>query len=177
MAGQPKKRAEKQAKNMAKLQTIREQIDIEEERKRQEFVAFIKSQGGRPTIKTNEIINELCLRIAAGESLMSISRDERMPGLATIYRWIHDDDRFREAYARSRGDQGHSIYSEIQQVETLVESGLMDPNTARVLIDSKRWRAARMNQAYNDKLVIQQEGKVDLSIVWQDDTQPPDEGG
>jgi hypothetical protein len=45
-----------------------------------------KKKRGRPTIKTPELIDELCRRIASGRSIISLSHDEDMPEAVTIYR-------------------------------------------------------------------------------------------
>ena len=84
-------------------------------------------------------------------------------------RWARDDDSFRQSYARAREDQGHTIYAEIQEIEDKVASGEMNPNQGRVLIDSKKWRAARMHGKYNEKIVVQQDVKQDMTIRWDDE--------
>jgi hypothetical protein len=46
---------------------------------------------GRPTIRNTEIENEICYRIAHGESLRHICLDERMPCRDTVFRWLRND--------------------------------------------------------------------------------------
>ena len=48
-------------------------------------------QRGRPSIRTREIENEICRRIACGESLRRICLDERMPCRDTVFRWLRND--------------------------------------------------------------------------------------
>ena len=101
-----------------------------------------------------------------GQSLVKICSEEHLPDYATIMRWARDDDVFRQSYARAREDQGHSIYAEIQEVKDKVASGEMHPNQGRVLIDSKKWRAARMHGKYNEKIVVEQQGEQSMRITW-----------
>jgi len=43
---------------------------------------------GRPTIRSKEVENEICYRIAHGESVALICRDPSMPAESTVYRWL-----------------------------------------------------------------------------------------
>lgn len=60
---------------------------------------------GRPTKYTQEIANEICERIAQGEPLRQICRDDHMPYWRTVYDWlkVHDEFYTRFAYARELG--------------------------------------------------------------------------
>lgn len=66
----------------------------------------------RPHDCTLENTQEICERIATGESVRRICMDKHMPADKTIYRWLYcqttgpDDPRemFREAYRRARLD-------------------------------------------------------------------------
>jgi hypothetical protein len=48
-------------------------------------------QRGRPSIRTREIENEICQRIAHGESLRHICLDPKMPCRDTFFRWLRND--------------------------------------------------------------------------------------
>lgn len=57
---------------------------------------------GRPSKYTPEIADAICLRIASGETLRAICRDDDMPGWVTVYRWLEADAVFSERFARAR---------------------------------------------------------------------------
>ena len=44
---------------------------------------------GRPTKYTDALADEICRRIAEGEMLMQIVRDEHMPERKTVYNWMN----------------------------------------------------------------------------------------
>jgi len=46
---------------------------------------------GRPSIRTKEIEQEICARIAHGESLRHICLDPKMPCRDTFFRWLRND--------------------------------------------------------------------------------------
>lgn len=59
---------------------------------------------GRPSLYTPELAELICERIAAGESLVEICEDERMPSAATVRLWAIDDrEGFSALSARAYG--------------------------------------------------------------------------
>lgn len=56
---------------------------------------------GRPTKYTDALADEICRRIAEGEMLMQIVRDEHMPERKTVYNWMNEHDDFLHNYARA----------------------------------------------------------------------------
>ncbi len=56
---------------------------------------------GRPTKYTDALADEICRRIAEGEMLMQIVRDEHMPERKTVYNWMNEHDGFLHNYARA----------------------------------------------------------------------------
>lgn len=116
----------------------------------------IKNKIGRSSLYSQEIADEICSRIALGESLRKICEDEHLPSYTTVMNWLKEHSTFLESYARAREDQADTIYAEIMEVEERLESGEIEPNTARVLGDLKRWRAARMKpRVYGDSRQIE----------------------
>ncbi len=57
---------------------------------------------GRPSKKTPELCAEIVERIAKGEPLAAICRDEHMPSVMAVWRWEEDDADFSLAIARAR---------------------------------------------------------------------------
>jgi hypothetical protein len=56
-----------------------------------------RKKTGRPSKYTQEIAQEICLRLAEGEPLRQICRDDGMPEWRTIYDWMYRDDALGEA--------------------------------------------------------------------------------
>ena len=57
----------------------------------------------RPSTFTPELGDDICRRLAAGESARQICRDEGMPAMSTLMKWLNDSDKvqFSEQYARA----------------------------------------------------------------------------
>ena len=66
---------------------------------------------GRHTEYDEPLTHEICERIANGEPLRQICREEGMPAWTTVYKWINANPEFRERFARAR-DLGHDAIAE-----------------------------------------------------------------
>lgn len=79
---------------------------------------------GRPSKFTDELFQRICERIADGEPLRQICRDEGMPSYRAVYSWIDADNKLLEdektrdkalnlssRFARAR-DDGHDAIAE-----------------------------------------------------------------
>ena len=123
-----------------------------------------KHPGGRPTSYSQEIADELCALLAEDDlSLKQICELPGMPTSRTVYNWLRTNDEFFRLYARARQDQAHSSVYRLQELEGKVECGALEPNAARVIADSIKWRASKLlPKAYGDR--IQHSGDPDAPI-------------
>ena len=94
--------------------------------------------------------------MALGESARQICRDDSMPALSTLMKWVTDADKiaFSEQYARARDCQADFYADEIVDIaDELAEDA--DSNAiqrARLRVDSRKWKVARMSpRKYGDK--------------------------
>lgn len=103
----------------------------------------------------HELADEICARIAMGESLLAICRDDHMPWPSTVYHWRRENRDFAFNYARAREDQGDTNADEIADVRAKVASGELDPAAARVIIDALKWEAGkRKAKVYGDSTML-----------------------
>ena len=61
-----------------------------------------KAAPGRPSMFSDALAEEICERLACGESLRRICADDAMPSKATVMRWLAKDAAFRTMYSRAR---------------------------------------------------------------------------
>lgn len=71
---------------------------------------------GRPSDYTPELAEAVCMRIAEGESLRMVCRDEAMPDKSTILRWIGRHEDFRDQYARAKEIGIESLAEELFEI-------------------------------------------------------------
>lgn len=98
---------------------------------------------------SQELADEICDRIANGESLRSIVGDENMPASSSIFKWLGEHKSFAEQYARARETQADVIADEV----LLIADTEIDSQKARVRIDARKWYAGKLQpKKYGEKL-------------------------
>ena len=124
----------------------------------------VKSKGGRPTLYNLKIALEICDRIADGESLVSICRDERMPKKTAVYEWLLRHQEFADIYARAREDQADTLADEIHAISDELPQQIVDDkgktryDSAYVQwqknrVDARKWVAAKLKpKKYSDRI-------------------------
>lgn len=124
---------------------------------------------GRPTDYTPELADSICARLALGESLRSVCRDESMPCLTSVFTWIRKYPEFLKQYdvAKEESAESHSDYMlEIADnaandyMEALGDEGgiayrLNGENIQRskLRVDTRKWLASKLKpKKYGEKL-------------------------
>lgn len=101
---------------------------------------------GRPTKYNETLADEICVRLAAGESLRGICRDDHMPAKETVLMWVVDGKHaaFSNQYAIAREAQAHEHVDEMLDMRHEVRDGTLEPSAAKVVSDMIKWSAGRM---------------------------------
>jgi hypothetical protein len=112
-----------------------------------------------------EVKQTILDRLAQGESLNAICKDEGLPAFRTVMDWLEQDGDFRTKYARAREAQADVLFDGMAAIEGKVEEGSLKPDAARVILDSQRWRAEKLKpKAYGSKVDVNHAGRVELSL-------------
>lgn len=111
---------------------------------------------GRPSIYTDELANEICNRIADGESLSAICRNDDMPSRETVYAWIRENSQFSDRYARARELQADYFVDEIIEIaDNANAKSSVEVQKAKLRIDTRKWAAEKLNsKAYGAKVEV-----------------------
>lgn len=115
---------------------------------------------GRPSSYTEQMANYICIRLAEGESLNKMCRDEDMPDKATVFRWLASNADFCDRYARARELQAETQFDQLIDIVDqppelsyvtdkhgeLVEVKFDSAYVAwmKLRVDTRKWTAARM---------------------------------
>ena len=115
---------------------------------------------GRPSLYTEELANEICVRLGLGESLRKICLDERIPSMATVMTWLSRKPEFLEQYTRAREIQAETQFDELIDIVDqhpdlahvvgkdgeLIEVKFDSSYVAwmKLRVDTRKWTAARM---------------------------------
>ena len=128
----------------------------------------------RPSLFSDELAEEICNRLANGESLVKICELDGMPHRSTVVRWLESKPEFAARCDRARREQGDFLFDEMARIEADVEAGRLPPDVARVVISSKQWRASKLApKKYGDKstvestttVTVQYTRKLDISTL------------
>lgn len=72
--------------------------------------------GGRPTIYSKELADEICCKIATGMSLNSICKLEDMPCLKTVLTWVDKKKEFLHKYERAKEQSADYLFEEMRDI-------------------------------------------------------------
>lgn len=79
---------------------------------------------GRPSTFTSEIAAEICMRLAEGEPLRVICRDDHMPAWRTVYDWMEADSAFSARIAHAREVGFDAIAEEALEIADTPKEGV-----------------------------------------------------
>lgn len=123
---------------------------------------------GRKTTYTEEMGKRICDRVANGESLIAICKDKDFPPRETVLNWLNLHDNFHSMMRKAREEQGDYVHEEMNEIERGLLEGQIDPQVARVVMQSKQWRAARLApKRYSEKVINEHTGADGGAIQMQ----------
>lgn len=129
---------------------------------------------GRPSKKHPDLIDEICARLATGEPLAVICREEYMPHPSTVRDWMAADADLSRRIAHAREDGEDQIAAKTQEivlappVMTMTEHGekvdtgdvaLRKVQADHLLKLLSKWNPKR----WGEKLEVEHSGKIELS--------------
>lgn len=142
---------------------------------------------GRPSDYTEELGLEICERIANGESLRGICRDEAMPDARSVFRWLARDDKFCQQYAHAREAQADALADDLLEIsddgtndyyKDAKGNVLVDQDNiarSRLRVDTRKWIASKLKpKKYGERVEQHHSGEVTLSqLIKQSIDAPP----
>lgn len=139
---------------------------------------------GRPSMFSPVLGQEICRRLASGQSLREIGRDPDMPQPITVRCWLTDGKHaeFAAQYAQARADQADHYFDEIFEIaddgtNDWVERERKNGTTEIVLdrehversklrVDARKWALARMSpKKYGDRTNVDHSGDVNVTCT------------
>jgi len=107
---------------------------------------------GRPSVYTKEIADEICRRLAEGESLRAICDDDPdMPATSTVRLWaIEDREGFFAQYDKARKVQALGWAEEIMEIADLEKQ---EVTRSRLRVDTRKWMLSKvLPKVYGEKI-------------------------
>lgn len=122
----------------------------------------------RPTIYTEELAKTICQRIANGESVRSIARDDSMPAASTIFDWALNNPIFSEHYVRAKEIGAEIEFEELQDMADSAKTSIVGDDKSdnarvqavKLSVDTKKWALSKkLPKKYGDKLDLTSDNK------------------
>lgn len=109
---------------------------------------------------TPELADQIINRLADGETLIRITRDDGMPHTSAIHQWISTYPDFAERYQKARQHAATSLVEQMME-EVAAEERPEQVGLTRLKMETKRWVASKFNpQAFGDTRKIDITGEI-----------------
>lgn len=116
---------------------------------------------GRPSIYTQKLADQICERIADGESMRSISRDEKMPCMNTLFKWLREREDFVAQYAIAKDDAADSM---VEDILLIADNEDQDVQRSKLMVDTRKWIASKLKpKKYGDRIHNEHSGNLTLT--------------
>ncbi len=129
---------------------------------------------GRPSTYSQEIADEICSRLATGESLRAICKDEHLPHDRTVRRWVIDDvEGFSPQYTRARDIGLDALADEMLEIADTTQVGVRREDSEegykevredmlghrKLRVDARKWYLSKLApKKYGDRLATELTG-------------------
>ena len=125
---------------------------------------------GRPSGFSQQLADAICARLAVGDSVREICRDEEMPEARTVFRWLAANEEFCQQYARAKQAGVEAMAEEIIDIADNGSNDWMERNDkdnagwiyngeaarrSQIRIDARKWLLSKLAaKKYGDKLSV-----------------------
>jgi hypothetical protein len=134
---------------------------------------------GRPTKYNLELADNICERLASGESMRAISRNDKYPAMSTLFKWLREHREFSEQYAKAKEESADALVEDMLDIAdnqasqpVMVDGKPLTVNGeiiktvdsasvqhARLRVDTRKWAASKLKpKKYGDKVVSEISG-------------------
>ena len=128
---------------------------------------------GRPTKYNSALASKICMRMAGGESVRRICRDDEMPCFRAVMAWVHDSSHvaykegFPEQYQAAMMSKAHHMFDELLEI---ADDDTDDTQRSRLRVDTRKWYLSKcLPKVFGDKLNLDHSGEIGLKAISDDD--------
>ena len=140
---------------------------------------------GRPTVYTPEIAQEICEKLAEGQTLREVCRSDHLPDERTVRRWALDNvNGFSPQYAEAREIGYHVMADELLDIADNGTNDWMERNgeddagwqangehlqRSRLRVDTRKWMLSKtLPKIYGDRVTQEHVGANDGPIQFEE---------
>ena len=138
---------------------------------------------GQPTIFTQETADELCAKLAMGESLRTACKADGMPCVSTVFNWFRVHPKFLEQYARAKEESADAWVEEMLDIADDGTNDWVEKNDkngdhigwalngehvqrSKLRIDTRKWAASKLKpKKYGEKVTTDHTGEIKIQAI------------
>lgn len=123
-------------------------------------------------IEKQNILDQVCSLLEEGKSVRQALKSEGMPKSSTFFKWLTEENKFSEQYARACEARADAIFEDILTIADdgsndtrITEDGAEITNhdviqRSRLRVDARKWILSKMMpKKYGDKLDLTTDGE------------------
>lgn len=120
-----------------------------------DMIAKTKRKRRQPYKRTPQLEQAIWTRIACGESLKDICRDEKMPAQSTVYQWMAEDPVFEGKIDQAHLYQARYRHDEIKDILDNINQGDLSIEERKLKFKGYVWMAEKNNrQRYGQSVQV-----------------------
>ncbi|RFD19237.1 terminase small subunit [Komagataeibacter melaceti] len=116
---------------------------------------------------SRRVADDICTRLADGQSLRAICADAGMPHRATVFRWLRDNPAFRALYATAREAAADTLAEEIIAIADRA-TGRDDVPAMKLRMEARMWVATRLRPPATATRAESGAGGIAITITTDD---------
>lgn len=125
---------------------------------------------GRPTDYTEELAAEICARLATGDSMRTVCKEDAMPAMSSVFLWLSKHKEFSEQYAIAKEQAAEALAEEMFDIADNSSNDWMEAHSedaglaafklngeniqrARLRVDVRKWYLSKIKpKKYGEKV-------------------------
>lgn len=122
-----------------------------------------KNLVGRPSKYSKELAAQICSLMAEGMSLKTICLSDNMPDKSNVFRWLANNQEFRDIYEKAAAERSEALVEEILDFS---DDKKTDVQRSRLMVDTRKWIASKLKpKKYGDKQAVEHSGSLTLDSL------------
>lgn len=138
---------------------------------------------GRPSLYSVELADQICERLANGESMRSVCRDENMPAMSSVFKWLREIPQFSQQYAKAKEESADALVEDMLDIADDGTNDWMEKHgkdgenigwqlngehiqRSKLRVDVRKWAASKLKaKKYGDKIELSGDPENPLQVI------------
>ena len=116
-----------------------------------------------------------------GESMRSVSRDDSMPAMSTLFKWLRENQEFSQQYTKAKEESADALFEELIEIADDGTNDWMQKNgegnegwqlngehvqRSRIRVDVRKWALSKLKpKKYGEKIQVGGDADNPLTLL------------